>query len=220
MDMLALEKNAPANVTTADNPGNSRLMLWIRDHLEYPHDYCLIWPFGRNTHGYGLLTRKGLANSAHRYICELANGPPPTPQHQAAHSCGRGHDGCVNPRHLSWKTVSENQLERAPHLGRRKLTAEQVEEIRRLKNVVHTAVLAARFNVTDANIRQIHEGKIWRADKRDLQRIYTDEEIRAIRAATGTAREIAEQFKTTHNSVWRIRQRKTYRHVPEAEQTP
>lgn len=29
--------------STIDNPGDSKLMNWIREHLSYPHDYCLIW---------------------------------------------------------------------------------------------------------------------------------------------------------------------------------
>jgi hypothetical protein len=52
---------------------------------------------------------------AHRLMCQLAHGDPPTPDHIAAHSCGRGHEGCVNPNHLSWKTYSENELDKRVH---------------------------------------------------------------------------------------------------------
>lgn len=123
-------------VSTPADPQGSVLMMWIRDHLEYPHDYCLIWPFARGDNGYGSFGRQGKFIYTHRYICELVKGPPPTPEHQAAHSCGRGHEGCVNPKHLSWKTRAENQLDRREHGTENrvwnKLTPDDVAEIRRL----------------------------------------------------------------------------------------
>lgn len=48
-------------------------------------------------------------------MCQKAHGDPPSPKHDAAHSCGRGHEGCVNPNHLSWKTKKQNQADRITH---------------------------------------------------------------------------------------------------------
>jgi hypothetical protein len=116
--------------------GDSRAKTWVKAHLDYPHkDWCLIWPFGR---GEGKTVQFGQDHiNLPRLMCEYRNGPPPTPKHQAAHSCGRGHEGCANPHHLSWKTNSENQIERFQHSGptkRTKLAPEQVDEIRALKD--------------------------------------------------------------------------------------
>jgi|SRR5580700_477015 hypothetical protein len=105
---------------------------------------------------------------AHRVMCELVNGPCP-PDHEAAHSCGRGKFGCVHPKHLSWKTRTHNQLDRAQHgtksLGyykhRPKLTPDKVREIRDMKGTKTQREIATQFGVTDATIRDIYAGKSW-----------------------------------------------------------
>lgn len=76
---------------------------------------CIRWPFSVNGAGYGQACVDGEAILAHRYICELAHGPAPSADHEAAHSCGRGHEGCVNWSHLRWATRSENQRDRHQH---------------------------------------------------------------------------------------------------------
>lgn len=203
-------------ISTPENPGNSLLMRWIRDHLDYPHeDYCLLWPFARHVNGYCPIGRNGTNTYVHRYICKVIHGEPPTPKHHAAHSCGRGAEGCVNPRHLSWKTNSENQLERKPRPKRFKLTHEQVAEIRSLKSLERVTDTAARFGVTEVNIRQIQSGKIWRTDKQ--HRLFTDQEVREIRALEGTMtlRAAGEKYGAGHNAIRHIQKRRSYRHVPE-----
>jgi hypothetical protein len=48
-------------------------------------------------------------------VCEETHGPAPSPQHEAAHSCGNGSNGCVTKGHLSWKTPTENNADRLIH---------------------------------------------------------------------------------------------------------
>jgi hypothetical protein len=49
--------------------------------------------------------------SVARWTCEQKNGPPPTPEHEAGHTCPGGErDDCVNPDHLTWMTRVENEL--------------------------------------------------------------------------------------------------------------
>ena len=200
-------------ITTPDDPGNSALMTWIRDHLGYEHEYCLIWPFGRNRNGYGCIGREGKYIYVHRYICELVNGPSPADDYQVLHSCGRGHDGCVNPRHLSWGTPTENQLDRdSVGRPRTKLTPEQAAEIRDLKGLEHVVETARRFGVTEANVRQIQSGKTWRTDRRGV-RGFTDDEVRAIRKDWRPLTEVAATYGCGINAVSRIRNRKFYLHV-------
>jgi hypothetical protein len=86
--------------------GKSACQKWLEDHVGYDKDDCLIWPFS-STRGYGHFKCNGVRSYAHRYMCTLVHGEPPSDEHQASHSCGKGHQKCVSPRHLSWKTQSE-----------------------------------------------------------------------------------------------------------------
>lgn len=88
---------------------------WLRANVDFSGSECLTWPFYRKNNGYGEATLDGKKSVASRVMCILAHGEPPTPKHEAAHSCGKGHEGCVNPNHLRWATASENQLEREAH---------------------------------------------------------------------------------------------------------
>src|ERR1700744_4525224 len=115
----------------------TRTEQWLLDHKDYPHDYCLIWPFAREGRvGRGMMGgRDEKTRWAPRLMGELVHGPAPTDKPQAAHSCGNGDHGCVNPRHLSWKDNSANQLDRSMH-GRaangkqHKFTPEQIDKMR------------------------------------------------------------------------------------------
>lgn len=45
-----------------------------------------------------------------RLVCEWYQGPPPSDEHEAGHTCPDGENNlCVNPRHLRWMTRSENE---------------------------------------------------------------------------------------------------------------
>jgi hypothetical protein len=158
--------NQKGFVSTPANPGRSEMMIWIRDvALTWQSDECLIWPYSRNSTGYGTFGRAKKRHYAHRYICALVHGEPPTPKHHAAHSCGSGVNGCVNHRHLAWKTNRDNQLDRRVQgtatVRRNRLTVDQVIEIRKLKGVHVPAVLSKQFGVSEANIRKIHNREIW-----------------------------------------------------------
>lgn len=159
-------------------------LQWIKDHLDYPHEYCLIWPFGRDgTSGRGSLQINGRSQYAHRVMCTLAHGEPPTPEHEAAHSCGNGHLACINPNHLSWKTVSENHLDMSQHGGRRSypgkvLNDEQVAEIRALQGKELQKVVAERYGVSAPTISHIWYGRTHTAVKK--MNYFTAEEDRQI----------------------------------------
>lgn len=137
--------------------------------LPYDGDECIIWPFSRTAEGYAELRKDGVRHIASRYICDIAHGPAPTPKHQAAHSCGKGHKGCVTKRHLRWATVSDNQMDRVEHgtsnRGQRhphdKLTEDDVRAIRSLHNIVEQAELAGRFNVSRSTIQDIQYRNSW-----------------------------------------------------------
>lgn len=135
---------------------------WLLAHVDFDGESCLTWPFGGRDNGYGTLVFDGEHLSAHRQMCVLVNGPAPSPAHEAAHSCGKGHEGCVHPKHLSWKTPVENQADKIAHgtdnRGERHpfamLTEEAVRSIRqryRPRQVTYAA-LAAEYGVTPAAV--------------------------------------------------------------------
>lgn len=93
---------------TSAKPGE--VQEWMAAHVDHHGDDCLLWPFSGNWNGYGHLGVNGKVCKAHRVMCTLAHGEPPTPKHVAAHSCHN--PPCVNPDHLSWKTPRENLLDR------------------------------------------------------------------------------------------------------------
>ena len=106
--------------------------------LAYAGTECLKWPFAVSNHGYGIIRSNGKMRSVSRVVCESVYGPAPTIDHEAAHSCGKGHEGCCSPIHLRWATHSENLMDRLEHgtinrgerHGLAKLTADKVAKIR------------------------------------------------------------------------------------------
>lgn len=94
------------------------------------------------------------------YMCELVHGAPPTPDHEAAHSCGKGHEGCIHPKHLSWATHSENQLDRREHGTNKKkggprpiITPEKAAEIRVLYDGKMPIIyIAAKFGISRSTV--------------------------------------------------------------------
>lgn len=153
----------------SDDTPDGAPAAWIDAHVEHVGEACLIWPFATNTDGYGVISAGGHRLRVSRAICELAHGPPPTPDHEAAHSCGRGHEGCVHPGHLRWATHAENMADRLEHgthnrgerHGMARLTEADVRLIRGLKDSVSAADLAKQFGVHPTHIRSIHRRKSW-----------------------------------------------------------
>lgn len=139
--------------------GKGKAVTWLREHASYQGDDCLIWPFSL-TNGYGTFSYLGETHYAHRFMCELIHGPAPSPEHEASHECGNGHCGCVHPKHVFWKTKSENQADRAKH-GRKangyqaKITLEQAAQIRALRGKHTQQELADMFGCSRANISLI-----------------------------------------------------------------
>lgn len=199
-------------------PKSTPATRWIRNHFDFPYDdCCLIWPFSRKGGGYAEISGQHLA--VHRIMCEYRHGPAPSSKHHAAHSCGRGHDGCENPQHLNWRTPAENQLERYKQHGinpRYKLDWDQVEKIKALKDQYTADDVAAMFDITDSNVRLIWSGK---TRTKKPGKVFTAEEIQAIRAVSWqekSARQIAEEFGVSRGIIERIRQRVSYVWVPES----
>lgn len=134
-------------------PNQGKAVPWLHDHAEYESDDCLIWPFKRDKKsGMGQVLFQGTHMSASRAMCILAHGKPPTPHHQAAHSCGKGHEGCVNQKHLRWALPYENFQDCIKHGTRRLLSDEQKNEIRKLAETTPIIKIAKQYGFAQSSI--------------------------------------------------------------------
>ena len=135
--------------------------------IPYDGDDCLIWPYYRNEHGYGMVSEGGRRKIVSRIVCGHRHGPPPLPRMDAAHSCGNGAGGCVAKRHLSWKTRTQNNADKLTHdthtRGERSWNAKLTEDdIRRIRSMTGSQQsIAAVFGVSQTNISQIVRRVRW-----------------------------------------------------------
>lgn len=159
----------PRNTEASPSNGDKIRFLWDAV-LTYEGDECLKWPYGRDGKGYGRLSIDGKNIIVSRMVCREVLGEPPTPKHEAAHSCGNGHLACVAKRHLSWKTPAENRADAIAHgthvRGRAhklaKLDEAQVRQIRaEVCRGMSQYALASQFNVSRGTISDIISGRHW-----------------------------------------------------------
>jgi hypothetical protein len=152
---------------SAKDKGKGKTYQWLVSHKNEPDEgHCLIWPFFRDKCGRGWLKYLGKSHYAHRLMCKLVKGEPPTQEHHAAHTCGKGHLGCVHPKHLEWKTPSENMADCVVHgtqpkhhLGNKgHFTREQVDQIRELLKSNTQRAVAGMYGVTESTISNIARG--------------------------------------------------------------
>lgn len=134
----------------------------------YEGDDCLIWPYWRDKKtGAACVKYEGRDRTAANVVCELVYGPPPTPKHQAAHSCGRGHLGCVNGRHLRWATNKENSEDRRAHgtmiYGESnpacKFTEAEIERVREMAGSMPKRTIARSLGISEAHVHSILKGE-------------------------------------------------------------
>jgi hypothetical protein len=139
-------------------------------HVNFTGNECVLWPFAsKNEHGYGIIWHQGRRRKAHQVMCEIVNGPRPSPKHGALHSCGRGHLGCINPRHLRWGTQKENMKDADDHgtvarsrdLPHTRLTPDDVRFIRKMHGKVTGMELAEKFGVSRKQVYDIQNGRRW-----------------------------------------------------------
>ncbi len=146
--------------------------------LAHVADECLIWPFSRNKAGYAAMhVEGGIKVLVSRYLCEDRRGPPPTAEHEAAHSCGRGKHGCVAQAHLDWKTSVENKADKRLHgtdpTGERnpaaKITRKIADEIRSLRGMMSQSKIGERFGISQQHVSDIMAQRLWADPIEDCQ---------------------------------------------------
>lgn len=153
------------------SPWKGTSMEWVETvAIKYDSGECLKWPFGSDANGYGQLNIDGRGTTyAHRYICERTYGSPPTISHQAAHSCGNGHLGCVNPNHIRWATRSENYADclihgthvRGTRHGMSRLTEDDIREIRNIPKSMTLIEIGRIFGIAPQTVSKIRRRERW-----------------------------------------------------------
>lgn len=152
-------------------PERGKARSFLLEAAIFEGDECLIWPFARmKSNGYAICNYEGRSQITSRVVCRLAHGEPPSKRHEAAHSCGQGHQGCINPKHLRWALPVENCADTVRH-GRSlrgtnnksaKLNPSAVDEIRtRLADHVPQRQIAAEFNISQTTVSGISIGALW-----------------------------------------------------------
>jgi hypothetical protein len=166
-DLFGFEK-VPVAVRLRAERGEA--LRWFNEHINDETDHCIIWPFNRNRDGYGLLWMNGKHRRVSVLVCEIKHGQKPDREYEARH--GPCHNTlCLNYRHLSWGTSSDNKLDkirdgtdsRGVKNPRVKLIDKEIIEIHKLHSQgLAKPDIAKKFGVTSSAIHSIIKGKTWK----------------------------------------------------------
>ena len=145
-------------------------MAWLVRQVDTTSDACVRWPYATSKSGYARIWHNKRMYPAYRLVCEIAHGAPPDQALQAAHSCGNGAQGCVNPKHLRWATRVENEADKIVHNTvmrgtrnpRAKLSEFDVATIREIAPFATHTTLSRHYGVSSAQISRIVSGKGWK----------------------------------------------------------
>lgn len=154
------DPEAPAK--TARNGENLR---WLRDRFDADDtDGCFSL---RERVGRAVVGVNGEVVYAYVIVCEWQNGPRPDGM-VASHTCGNGHLGCVNRRHLIWETQEDNMRRTREHgtdnsgarNGHAKLTEAQARAI--LVDRRPDSAIAAEYGVSTWTVKDIRQRRAWK----------------------------------------------------------
>ena len=127
---------------------------------------CWEWVGYFGSGGYGMMSRNGKNQRAHRISYEAYKGAIPKGM-VVRHTCDN--PACVNPDHLILGSQKDNVADRearnrrvvnGERIGTSKLTEKDVLEIRASEESLD--VLARRYNIDRSNVWVIRAGKSWR----------------------------------------------------------
>jgi len=148
--------------------------FWKKVNISTEDNCCWIWTAYKSPYGYGQIGIRYKLYLAHRVSYMIATGIDPE-EKMVCHKCDN--PPCVRPDHLFLGEQLDNMADmiskgradhtknlKGQHVGTAKLTEEQVVEIwnLHLTEGLGERKLAARFNVTPANIHCILSGQSWK----------------------------------------------------------
>lgn len=137
---------------------------WLEQNIkECAETECVLWPFALDRDGYGMITLNGRSLRAHRVALEIHTGET---GEVTRHKCRNRN--CVNPHHLEWGTVLENNRDKyrdgtvllgsdAPNS---KLTKDQVRAIR--DDPRDTRDIASDFGISRGHVFKLkRKDDVW-----------------------------------------------------------
>lgn len=158
-------------VIAADSGKRARrgaLIAFLKAVVASPPAGCVLWPYAKDSGGYGQVRYAGQKVGAHRLAWELYHGKKMASGSHAAHTpitCNN--KACVNPLHVREASPAENAgdrvLDGSDNRGRKhgqsKLTERQVLAIRSDARLLRE--IAQEHGVCDVTICDIKAGRTW-----------------------------------------------------------
>jgi DNA-binding transcriptional regulator YiaG len=146
-----------------------RILDVVAHAADIPTDACLIWS-DRWQGGRPMIQRRGKREYVYRLVFEAMHGYLPV---VVRHSCDNGL--CFNPHHLLGGTQADNVQDMIDRGRARKAQGEAASkakltwtDVRTIRNELEAGVtpaeLARRYGVVHKTIRQIRDGRHWRAE--------------------------------------------------------
>jgi hypothetical protein len=147
------------------------LDAFISTAIASDSDACILWPFQRSEAGRAYRSSEDKSHYVHVHVCEARHGPKPPDKDVAAHECGNGHLGCINPKHLSWKTHQENIQDAISHgtwahgerVGGARFSGSEIMDMRRRwASGESQSSIGRSYGVAQSHIYNIITGKTWK----------------------------------------------------------
>jgi hypothetical protein len=146
-------------------------MAYYLTHVNDETDECILWPYGQNGSGYGVLWFDGRTQKVHILSCVHHHGPRPSGM-DATHLPVICHNTlCFNGRHLRWGSARENHADAVrdgtatvyERCGQAKLTWALATEIREryAAGGVTQAALGIEYGVHNSVINRIVHQQAW-----------------------------------------------------------
>ena len=140
----------------------------LGEMLEIESEECIVWPYGKQNHGYGVIYIDGKLQYIHRLALINRKGEAPIGKPHALHVPLICHNpACFNYRHLRWGSRTDNAQDRIldgdSRLGEKhpyhRLTERQVLEI--FNDTRKHSIIATEYGIHPGHVSGIRRGKSW-----------------------------------------------------------